>query len=171
MQFAGKLNETELREATRMIRPKGHGRRMALSYARLVIYVGIVVALLVASFVQHRHIPPQLIAVRVAVLALVAVVVVLRVRRSSRDALRRIDASLPDTVQLGPEGVRLDGPMGAHSFQPWSSYTGFREGQHIVVLQRTEQDLFTVLPVSALSPAERTSLRGLLQGSLPGIIR
>ena len=171
MQFAGKLNEAELREATRMIRPKGQGRRMALSYTRLIIYAGVVIVLLVESFRHHGRIPPQLIAIRVLILVLVAAVVFYRIRKSSRDSVAKIDSSLPDSIRLESGGVRLDGPYGAQSFQPWTSYTGYREGTHIVLLQRTEKDLYNVLAISALSPPERDALRGLLQSYLPGAQR
>ena len=45
MQFPGKLNEVEIKEATRFVRPKGYARRMAFSYVRLIAYAVIVLAI------------------------------------------------------------------------------------------------------------------------------
>ncbi len=162
MQFQGKLNEVEVKEATRFIRPKGYGARMALSYTRLIIYAVIVVAILFASFVRHAHIPPQVLAIRVGLLLLIGGASYYRYRKGSREAVANLDASLPDSLTLSAEGVRLDGPNGAQGFQPWASYSGFREGVHVVLLQRKEKGLYNVLPISGLGSGERGALRGML---------
>ena len=162
MQFQGKLNEVEVKEATRFIRPKGYGARMALSYTRLIIYAVIVVAILFSSFVRHAHIPPQVLAIRVGLLLLIGGASYYRYRKGSREAVANLDASLPDSLTLSAEGVRLDGPNGAQGFQPWASYAGFREGEHVVLLQRREKGLYNVLPISGLGTGERGTLRGML---------
>ncbi len=169
MQFHGKLNEAEVREATRLIRPKGYAWHLALTNIRLVIYAVIVVAILWASITNHTKIPPAVLAIRVALLVVIGGFSVVRFRKNNREAVTALDASLPDRLDLSPEGVRHHGPNGAEGFQPWTSYTGFREGQHVVVLRRREKNLFSVLPISGLSEGERGNLRGLLQQSLPAI--
>ena len=166
MRFHGKLNEAEVKEATRLIRPKGYTWRVALTYIRLIVYAAIVIAIVWASIVQHARIPPAVIAIRVALLVVIGGFSIYRFRKSSREAVLALDASLPDTLELSPAGVRHHGPNGAEGFQPWTSYTGFREGQHVVLLRRKEKNLFSVLPVSGLSDGERSNLRGLLQQSL-----
>ncbi len=168
MQFSGKLNEAEVKEATRFVRPKGYGARMFLSYLRLIIYAVIVIGILFASFVRHVQIPPQLLAVRVAVLVVIGGLSFYRYRKGSREAVAKLDASLPDLLTLSSDGVRLEGPDGAQGFQPWASYTGYRQGAHVVVLERKEKGLYNVLPISALPEPEREALRGLLMNSLPG---
>lgn len=167
MQFQGRLNEVEVKEALRLTRDKGYRRRMVLNNIRLVIYAVIAAAVLWASLVQHARVPPQILWTRIAVLFLLAGFSVYRYRKGSRDAVAALDASLPDTLMLASEGVRHHGPNGAEGFQPWSSYTGFREGQSVVLLQRREKGLFSVVPVSALNAAEREALRALLRSSLP----
>lgn len=167
MQFSGKLNEAEVKEALRFVRPKGYAWRMALTNIRLVIYAILVVVFLWASVAQHRHIPPAIIATRLALLVAVGAYSYFRYRKGSREAVATLDRSLPDTLQLASDGVRLHGPNGAEGFQPWMNYTGFREGQHVVLLQRKDKGLYNVLPVSEASPAERESLRGLLSSYLP----
>ena len=64
--------------------------------------------------------------------------------------------------------MRLQGPNGAQGFQPWSSYNGYRWGEHVVLLARKEGNLYNVLPISALGEGERQALRGMLSGYLPG---
>ena len=105
MDFSGKLNEVEVKEATRFIRPKGYQTRMTLNYVRLVIYAGIVLFFLFESFVLHKHVPPELIAVRMGLLALIIGFVYFRYRKGSRQAVANLDASLPDTLALSAEGV------------------------------------------------------------------
>ncbi len=169
MQFLGKLNEIEVKEAARFVRPKGYGARMALSYIRLIIYAAIVVYILYASVVQHARIPPALIAVRVGILLLLGGFSFYRYRKGSREAVANLDASLPDTLELSAEGVKLEGPNGAQGFQPWGSYSGFRQGEHVMLLQRKEKGLYSVVPTSALGTAGREVLRGMVSTYLPEV--
>ncbi len=167
MQFPGKLNEAEVKEATRYVRPKGYGVRMALSYLRLIVYAIIVIAILFETFVRHAHIAPQLLISRILILVLIGGVSFYRYRKGTRDAVATLDASLPDQLTLSSEGVRLEGPNGAQGFQPWGSYRAFREGDHVVLLHRKEKGLYNVIPVSSLDTGARAGLRGLLTGYLP----
>lgn len=169
MQFHGKLNEVEVKEATRFIRPKGYGARMTLSYLRLIIYAVIVLAILFESFIRHQHISPQILWTRVLILVIIGGASFYRYRKGSREAVAKLDASLPDSLTLSAEGVRLEGPNGAQGFQPWVSYSGFREGEHVVLLQRKDLGLYNVLPVSALTQTDRGALRGLLTSYLPPV--
>ncbi len=171
MQFHGKLNEAEVKEATRLIRPKGYAWRLALTNIRLVVYAVIVIAIVWASIAHHARIPPAVIAIRIALLVVIGGFSIYRYRKSSREAVLALDSSLPDRLDLSPTGVRHHGPNGAEGFQPWTSYTGFREGQHVVVLRRREKNLFSVIPISGLSDGERGDLRGLLQQCLPAIVK
>jgi hypothetical protein len=167
MDFSGKLNEVEVKEATRFIRPKGYQTRMALTYARLVIYAGVVFYVLFESFARHRHIPESVIVTRIVLLVLLLGFFYFRYRKGSRQAVANLDASLPDTLSLSAEGVRLNGPNGAQGFQPWVSYKGYREGKHVVVMDRMEKGLYNVLPISGLQEGDRQNLHGLLQNYLP----
>lgn len=169
MQFSGKLNEVEVKEATRFVRPKGYKARMLVTYFRLIVYAIIVIAVLYASFVRHAHIPPEVIAIRLVFLVVIAGFAYVRYRKGSREAVAKLDATLPDTLQLDATGVQLDGPNGAKGFQPWGSYTGFREGQHVMLLQRKEAGMYNVLPISAMGEGERGALRGLLTSYLPAL--
>ncbi len=93
----------------------------------------------------------------------------MRYRKGTREAVAALDASLPDSLVVSAEGVRLEGPNGAQGFQPWASYSGFREGEHVVLLQRKEKGLYNVLPISAMGTSEREALRGMLGGYLPAL--
>lgn len=167
MDFRGKLNEAEIKEAAKLVRPRGYNARMGFSAVRLVIYAGIVLFILYASVVQHRHIPPAVIITRVFILLLILGLFYFRYQRGTRQAIAQLDAGLPDTLTLEAEGVRLHGPNGAEGYQPWTSYQGFRAGQHVVLLDRREKGLYNVLAVSNLGPAERQQLLGLLGSHLP----
>ena len=169
MQFLGKLNEIEVKEAARFVRPKGYSSRMAISYIRLVVYAAIVIGILYASLVQHAHIPPVVIASRIGILLLLGGFSFYRYRKGSRDAVASLDASLPDTLELSAEGVKLEGPNGSQGFQPWGSYSGFREGEHVLLLQRKEKGLYNVVPTSALGAAGREVLRGMVSSYLPEV--
>ena len=169
MQFLGKLNEIEVKEAARFVRPKGYSARMAVSYIRLVVYAVIVLGILYASLVQHAHIPPAVVAARVGILLLLGGFSFYRYRKGSKEAVANLDASLPDTLELSAEGVKLEGPNGAQGFQPWGSYAGFREGEHVLLLQRKEKGLYNVVPTSALGTAGREVLRGMVSNYLPEV--
>ncbi len=169
MQFPGKLNEIEVKEATRFVRPKGYGRRMALSYLRLIIYAALVIAILFETFVRHAHVPPALLYSRILILVLIGGASYYRYRKGSREAVANLDASLPDALTLSPQGVRLEGPNGAQGFQPWVNYTGFREGEHVILLQRKEKGLYNVLPISNLGGGERENLWSMLGSYLPTV--
>jgi hypothetical protein len=167
MDFSGKLNEVEVKEATRFIRPKGYQTRLTLTYVRLVIYAGVVFYVLFESFARHRHIPESVIVTRIVLLVVLLGFFYFRYRRGSQQAVANLDASLPDTLALSAEGVRLNGPNGAQSFQPWVNYGRYREGKHVVILDRKEKGLYNVLPISGLQDGDRQHLRGLLQNYLP----
>lgn len=167
MEFPGKLNAVEIKEATRFVRPKGYNARMAFSYVRMIVYAAIVVFVLFESFYRHAHIPRSVIVTRIVILLIIIGVFYYRYRRGTRQAVANLDATLPDTLSLSTEGVRLNGPNGAQGFQPWASYTGFREGQHVVLLDRKEKGLYNVIAISALDPGQRQQLVGLLQSHLP----
>ena len=167
MDFSGKLNEVEVKEATRFIRPKGYSTRMALMYARIVIYAGVVAYVLFESFARHERIPESVNVTRIVMLVVLLAFFYFRYRKGSRQAVANLDASLPDTLSLSTEGVRLNGPNGAQGFQPWMSYKGYREGKHVVILDRKEAGLYNVLPVSSLQENDRQHLRGLLQNYVP----
>ncbi len=167
MDFSGKLNEVEVKEATRFIRPKGYQTRLILTYARLVVYAGVVFYVLFESFARHQRVPESVIVTRILLLVVLLGFFYFRYRKGSRQAVANLDASLPDTLSLSAEGVRLNGPNGAQGFQPWMSYKGYREGKHVVILDRKEQGLYNVLPISGLQEGDRHSLRGLLQNYLP----
>lgn len=169
MQFQGKLNEAEVKEAARFIRPKGYGARMAFSNVRVIIYAIIAIYIVVSSVHQHHRVPVQQVAIRLAILAAIIGLALYRYRRGSRTAVAQLDASLPDLLTLTSDGVRLEGPGGAQGFQPWANYRGFREGTHTAVLFRQEQGMYNVVPISALSAPEKEQLRGLLASYLPAV--
>ncbi len=166
MQFPGKLSEAEIKEASRFIRPRGYALRMVLSYFRLILYSAVVLVILFQSFVRHQPIAPQVVIIRVLILVVIGGFSFYRYRKGTREAVATLDASLPDVLTLAASGVQLDGPNGAHGFQPWVNYAGFREGEHIVLLQRKHKGLYNVVPISALDSSEREGLRGLLSNHL-----
>ncbi len=171
MQFQGRLNEAEVREATRFVRPKGYETRMMWTYTRLALYALVVLWILFASVIKHQHIPRAVLYTRIAILLIIGGLAYYRYNRGTREAVATLDASLPDLLLLESAGVRMRGPGTAEGFQPWSSYTGFRQGEHVILLQRQEAGLYQVLPISSMSPDERAKLRGMLEGYIPALSR
>jgi hypothetical protein len=41
---------------------------------------------------------------------------------------RKLNATLPEGITLADDGVQLEGPSGAKLLNPWSAFTGWREG-------------------------------------------
>jgi len=85
-----------------------------------------------------------------------------RARTETVREFEQLNARLPDWITVADKGVTLSGPDGATGFLPWNHFSGWREGRRVLLLDRTQECGFVILPIGELSESERQGLRELL---------
>ena len=80
--------------------------------------------------------------------------------------LTRLQATLPDWIDLTEESVRFDGPGADTHLRPWGDFRGWFEGQRVILLEWSEGGAPVILPIGDLSDAARQPVRQFLQSRL-----
>ena len=70
-------------------------------------------------------------------------------------------------LNLEATGITSFDAIGGSSFEPWTSFSGFRWGKSIAVLTRPKPDAPRIIPFDSLTMDEAGSLRSTLLGHLP----
>lgn len=171
MRFTGKVNELDLSDIRKTTRTKTYWLKLLLANwygvgLLIVVMWGTISGLL-------GQLKPNWggIAIVWAVIAAIFAWSFYSTRRAQARDFTRLNATLPDQVNLTNEGVKLDGPNGATSFLPWRIFKGWREGQRVILIDETEGNRFVILPVAQLSEIERQQARQFLQAQIPPATR
>ena len=122
-----------------------------------IVVIGLLLWVMIDSLVRGTEIHWRGVGALWAVIAALFALVVFRTRRETAREFARLNATLPDWVTLGPEGLKFDGPNGATAFQPWGNYKSWRRGKEVILLDRWQGEGFTMLAFSQLSESERHS--------------
>lgn len=166
MQIEGKLSREDVSDAQRLLRPRHFWPKVVYRNAYTVLFVGAILGATIAGLVGATH--PKWGALGIAWLFVLALTawVVFRVRRATQKQWKRLNGALPDWIDLSDKGMKMDGPNGASSFQPWANFKGWREGQRVILVDRAQAGGPVVLPVANMSEAAREPIRQLLQSHL-----
>ncbi len=171
MEFTGKLTEEDLSDARKMSRSGTYWLRvLAVNWYGTLLLIAITWGT-IAALVDHKRVDWDFVGLMWLVVVGLFVWSYYRVRRSHARAFTKLDAALPDQVILTNDGVKLDGPDGATSFLPWNTFKGFREGQRVILLDRTKVNNPVALPIVRLSENERRSLRDFLRSRISSMSR
>ncbi len=103
----------------------------------------------------------------VGFLLLVIAVPFLLVWRAQSAVNKGLAAQVPATMDLGSSGMTTTPFNGVSSFQPWSEFVSFREGQHTIVLARQGKAPAQVIPVEGMDASMRGTIRSILLSNLP----
>jgi len=90
-------------------------------------------------------------------------------KRNRARQLAQMNAIRPDVMTFTNDGLKCDGPNGATALVPWSGLKGWREGQRVLIVERTEGNRFVMLPVAQMSENDRQPIRQFLQSHIPPI--
>jgi len=161
MQLKTELSAGEIREASRLLRPKNFWLKFLLAswYATALLLVGMFV-LINNTLIQHE--PPKWGPIGIF-FALAAFRYTVSWSRWNARQAKAQGALTPGTGMRSLEsgGIQTTLANGANSFVPWSGYDKWVEGESVFVLTGSAGPV--VLPVDT---GNRDSLRGLLQSRI-----
>lgn len=161
MQLKTELSPAELREASRLLRPKNFWWKFLLAswYAIALVIVGIVV---LVDDVLIDHEPPKWGAIGVCFGVAAFRFAISWTRWNARQTKNQGSLNFgTGTRALESGGVQTTLTNGASSFVPWAAYKKWVEGDTVFVLTGSAGPV--VLPVDA---GNRDALRGLLQSRI-----
>lgn len=107
------------------------------------------------------------VGVGAAILAGIAAVVFLLYVVRQGKVKKAVAAQSTGRVKFDTAGLTITDATGAAVFEPWSLYSGFRTGKHIVLLEKAGKAAGRAIPTDTLSADETGRLRSALLGSLP----
>jgi hypothetical protein len=161
MQLKTDLSPGEIREASRLLRPKNFWLNFLLAswYATALLIVAIAV-LVNNTLIEHE--PPKWNAIAIC-LVLAAIRYSISWSRWNARQVKAAGALKPGvgTRSLESTGIQTTLATGATSFVPWSSYNKWVEGETVFVVTGSAGPV--ILPVDM---GNRDSLRGLLQSRI-----
>jgi hypothetical protein len=159
MTFTEKLTEADLKDVRRMV-GKWRYRYRTFLYGPIL--------LLVFSIECIRRPTPEwgMVAAFVGVYFVGMVYSSYSRRRTFAQRLAKANAMRPDRIMLTDDGVQSEGPNGATSLVPWRSFRSWREGNRVILLEKSEGKHFLVLPIGQLSQMDRHSTRQFLQSHI-----
>jgi hypothetical protein len=160
-QIKGKLTEADLNDARRLVRPKTYWLKLVAASWYGILLLGVILWATVAGLVGASHPNWTGLAGIWVVIAGIVAWSFHSTKRTSAKELAALDAARPDWIGLEHPGVTLNGPKGATAFQPWNSFTGWREGKRVLLLDM-EAGRFIIVSVAELPEGEKQSIRQLL---------
>jgi len=166
MQFQGKITEADLNDVRKMTVSRMYWPRLLLAnwYG-----LGLILAILwvtISGLLGKTN--PNWRAVFLIWVVIGAIVIWsnYRTNRAQSRELAKLNAILPDRIEVTDRGVKWEGPNGRTGFVPWSNFKGWREGKRIMLVDECQENRFVMLPVSQLSEAERMPIRNTLQAHI-----
>lgn len=167
MQFTGKLTQLDVREVQKIARSKWYWPKFLLSnWYGIALLAAITWGTIAGLLGQIKPNWPAF-GIIWAVIAVIFGWSFYRTKRGQTKGLTELNATLPDRISLTNEGVKSDGPNGATSFLPWTSFEGWREGQRVLLIDQTGTKRFVILPITGLPDLDRQQLRGFLRSQIP----
>ena len=168
LQFRGKITEADRKDVGNVIRKKSYWVKLVLGNLYGFCLLAAIVVATIAALVSNGDTKPNWAGIGVIWLVLGAILawLIQSTKRKLARELVRLNAALPDWINVGDDGVKFEGPNGAKAFHPWSSFTRFREGRRVMVLDQYDGKQVVMLPVSDLSEVERQTIRQYLQSHI-----
>jgi hypothetical protein len=162
MQFRGKLTESGLNDVRQVVRSKWYWLKfLAVNWYGIILLVTVIWGT-IAGLVGTTN--PNWLGLGILWVVIIAIAAwaFYSSKRSMAKEFSELSASLPDWITLAEDGIKLNGPNAATSFQPWGNFKGWREGKRVMLLD-SQVGGFLMVPVAELSALERESLRQFLR--------
>lgn len=165
VHLAGKITEQDLADVRSITRSKWYWPKLLAANWYGLGVLGIVLWATVAGLVGSIH--PNWRGLGILWLVLLSLFgwAFFSTRRAMSKEFRNLNAALPDWITLADDGVQLDGPNGAKIFNPWSAFTGWREGKRVFLLE-TGGERFLILRLEDKPEIERESVKQFLHSHL-----
>lgn len=162
MQFNGKLDEADLDDVRRIVRSKMYWPKLLAANWYALTILCIILWATIEGLLGMLHPNWRLVGWMWVVLLGLFAWGFYRTKKARAKQFSQLETTLPDWIDLGDDGVKINGPNGAVAFNPWSNFKGLREGKRVMLLDR-QKGGFVMLPVTQLSEMERQSIRELFQ--------
>ena len=86
--------------------------------------------------------------------------------RDIRKATEMLAAVNPIRLSFDVDGIHTVEKSGASNFVPWGSFTGFREGQTVILLREAGSTQYRVIPKDTVSSIEVEQIRSAVRSHL-----
>jgi YcxB-like protein len=163
--FSGKLTEPDFKDVRRMVRSKMYWPKLLAANWYGVLLLCALAWATVAGLVGRNDPNWKALGIFWVVIAGIIGWAFYSTKKSIAKESAQLNATLPDGVTIENGGVKLELPAGATAFHPWQSFRGWREGQRVILLDKTDQS-FIMVPVAELPEIDRESLRQFLRGAI-----
>jgi hypothetical protein len=167
MHTTGKLTAEEFAEARRIIWAPHYWLSLFNHYFWKRFYwvmLGVFVGTLIVSALAHGS-RRLFWAWGLSLGILCAVAFLSQMVRSQKPDVRlmeKLNADLPNTIQLQQSGVIVEESSGVVSQLPWSVFKGWRGGNLLFVLDMNKPGSLLIVPASQMADQELSSVRELL---------
>jgi hypothetical protein len=158
MTFTEKLTEADLKDVRRIV---GKWR-----YRYRTFYGPILLLVFSVEYIRRPATNVGMIAPLAGIFFAGLLYALYLRRRTFAQRLAKANAMRPDRIMLTDDGVQSEGPHGATSLVPWRSFRSWREGNRVILLEKSEGKHFLVLPIGQLSQMDRHSTRQFLQSHI-----
>lgn len=169
MQFTGKLTELDLRDVQKTARTRMYWPKLLLRNLYGTLLLLAVVWVTISGLLGYIKPNWKALGIVWVVVATIIVWAVFSSKKAQTKGLSKLNEVLPDDISLANDGVKMNGPNGATGFLPWRNFKGWREGQRVVFIDKTEENSSVLLPVAQCSEIEREQLRQLLRSQIPPV--
>ena len=166
MQLTGQLNEEELKDVGRIARSKWYWPRILLRNAYGFVFLGVLFWATIVNLLSPNHQHWHALAIFWAAVTVLISVAVFRTIKSRPKVLAKLNAGLPNWVELDAQGVHTRSSNGSTSLRPWNAFRGWRLGSCVILLYLTEVKGFVMLPLTGLPNADRMALQGVISSHL-----
>ena len=167
MEFSGKLTKEDLDDLAVWLRPKRDWLSFVLETWHGAAIVVAIVWGTILGFLGRTS--PNWLAMALIWVVIAGIVIwtVQRVRRDRQQDLHRLNATLPDKVQLTGEGIRWAPPNGGQAVLRWSELGGWRERRRLVAIDDDSGTAAVIFSVADMAEFERQRLRDFLRSQVP----
>ena len=170
MQITARYTPQSIQEATALNRRLWQRAIRLATSARLLVYLvgGLWLGFaLIARGLRATPIRPRDLVAGAAVLILIAAMTLIGSWRQSSRIQKALRTQPDQQITIDSKGLTTETPTAPTAFAPWSAFTTFHEGQHIVSLARPNKNPPLAIPTDTLTPTQAGELRSILLTHLP----
>jgi hypothetical protein len=161
MQLSGRITSQEVNEINKLVRSKWYWPKFLISNLYGIVLFGAILWATIAAFLSGKQ-DRRLFFVWIVLFAIIGVAAI-DTRISRKKGLRKFNESQPQTIRIDSTGVLTEGQGGSKSIHPWHAFRSWRSAGTVILLDLVGSDGFLILPLNALSTAERELLRGIIK--------
>jgi len=154
-----KISSAEMRDAFRLNLTPSFWWKAALGNVRVIIYLVILIAAIVAGAKDPNRMPTRSVGVLIALIILFIALYLMRLHRTLEKNAKTLNESCNSLIIDG-QGITAEGTNGSKSFTPWSALHRWREGKLVFTIGDAKS--FRAVSKATLGEIQSGELRSLL---------